>query len=53
MNCTNEGQPYSFHPGGVNVTLSDGSTRFIKETINGQIFWGLCGRADGMIIGEY
>jgi prepilin-type N-terminal cleavage/methylation domain-containing protein len=26
--------PDSFHPGGVNVCLGDGSTRFISETIN-------------------
>ena len=53
MNCTNESQPYGFHPGGVNVTFADGSTRFLKETINGRVFWGLCGRADGMVLGEY
>ncbi|WP_406694222.1 DUF1559 domain-containing protein [Singulisphaera sp. Ch08] len=53
MNCTNESQPYSFHPGGVNVTFADGSSRFLKETINGRVFWGLCGRADAMVIGEY
>jgi len=53
MNCSNESQPYSFHPGGVNVTFADGSTRFLKETMNGRVFWGLCGRDDGMVIGEY
>jgi len=53
MNCTNEWQPFSFHSGGVNVTFADGSSRFIKETINGRVFWGLCGRADGMLLGEY
>jgi prepilin-type processing-associated H-X9-DG protein len=26
--------PASFHPGGVNVALCDGSVRFIKETID-------------------
>ena len=25
----------SFHPGGVNVGLGDGSTRFVAETIDG------------------
>jgi prepilin-type N-terminal cleavage/methylation domain-containing protein/prepilin-type processing-associated H-X9-DG protein len=28
----------SFHPGGVNVLMGDGSTRFIKNTISSQIF---------------
>jgi prepilin-type processing-associated H-X9-DG protein len=26
--------PTSYHPGGVNVSLADGSVRFISETIN-------------------
>lgn len=53
MNCSNEYQPYSFHPGGVHITLADGSGRFLSETINGQVFWALCGRADGMVVGEF
>jgi prepilin-type N-terminal cleavage/methylation domain-containing protein len=27
-------QPYSFHPGGLNVVLGDGAVRFIDDTIN-------------------
>jgi len=34
MNCTNDGEPYSFHPGGINVGMCDGSVRFIAETIS-------------------
>ncbi len=33
--------PTSFHPGGVNVCMSDGSVRFIKDTVNLQAWWGL------------
>jgi prepilin-type N-terminal cleavage/methylation domain-containing protein/prepilin-type processing-associated H-X9-DG protein len=33
MNCTNSGEPYSFHPGGMNVGLVDGSVRFLKQSI--------------------
>ncbi|MBA4062741.1 MAG: prepilin-type cleavage/methylation domain-containing protein [Isosphaera sp.] len=33
MNCTNSGEPYSFHPGGINVCLVDGSVRFVRETV--------------------
>lgn len=31
----------SEHPGGVNVTLADGSVRFVGETINEQVWWGI------------
>lgn len=34
INCTNDSELYSFHSGGLNVTLADGSVRFIRETIN-------------------
>ena len=49
-NCGVEfGQYYkaaSNHPGGVNVALGDGSVRFLKETINREIYWAL-GTRDG------
>ena len=53
MNCNNEFQPYSFHTGGVHITLADGSGRFISENIDGHTFWALCGRADGEVVGEF
>jgi prepilin-type N-terminal cleavage/methylation domain-containing protein len=53
INCTNEWQPFSFHTGGVQITLADGSGRFLSENINGQVFWALSGRADGQIVGEF
>ena len=31
----------SYHPGGVNVLMGDGSVRFIKDTINGATWRGL------------
>jgi prepilin-type N-terminal cleavage/methylation domain-containing protein/prepilin-type processing-associated H-X9-DG protein len=33
MNCTNESEPYSFHGGGINVCLADGSVRFVRQTV--------------------
>ena len=40
----------SFHPGGINVLLGDGSVRFIKNSINIQTWWALGTKAGGEII---
>ncbi len=34
MNCTNDSEMYSFHIGGVQTVLADGSVRFISENIS-------------------
>jgi prepilin-type N-terminal cleavage/methylation domain-containing protein len=36
--------PNSWHPAGVNLALSDGSVRFIKNTVNVQSWWALGSR---------
>lgn len=33
--------PSSNHPGGVQVTMTDGSVRFVKDTINYQTWWAI------------
>src|SRR5262249_13177958 len=30
VNCTNDGELYSFHPGGANTVMADGSVRLLK-----------------------
>ncbi len=40
----------SFHPGGVNVLLGDGSVRFLKDTINGSVWRALGSPGGGEII---
>ena len=40
----------SNHPGGVNVTMGDGSVRFIKDTISGPTWWALGTRNFGEVI---
>ncbi|HMF38389.1 MAG TPA: H-X9-DG-CTERM domain-containing protein [Isosphaeraceae bacterium] len=40
----------SFHPGGVNVLLMDGSVRFIKSSINLSVWNALGTRAGGEVL---
>jgi prepilin-type N-terminal cleavage/methylation domain-containing protein/prepilin-type processing-associated H-X9-DG protein len=40
----------SYHPGGANVLLGDGSVRFIKSTINQNVWMALGTKANGEII---
>ena len=40
----------SYHPGGANVLMADGSVRFLKDSTNQQTVWALCTRAQGEII---
>jgi prepilin-type processing-associated H-X9-DG protein len=42
--------PNSFHPGGANVGMCDGSVRFLKNTTNITIVWGLGSIAGGEVI---
>ena len=34
INCTNDSEFYSFHTGGINVCMADGSVRFLQQSIN-------------------
>ena len=40
----------SYHPGGVNVLMTDGSVRFIKNTVNQTTWWSLGTIAGGEVI---
>jgi prepilin-type N-terminal cleavage/methylation domain-containing protein/prepilin-type processing-associated H-X9-DG protein len=40
----------SFHPGGANIGMCDGSVRFLKNTTNITIVWGLGSIAGGEVI---
>jgi prepilin-type N-terminal cleavage/methylation domain-containing protein/prepilin-type processing-associated H-X9-DG protein len=42
--------PTSFHPGGVNVAMTDGSVRFIKDSVNQTTWWALGTRNGGEVI---
>lgn len=47
FNVSNEGEGYSFHPGGMNVVMGDASTRFLEETIDLRVFCAMITRAGG------
>ena len=49
MNKTNNGEAFSWHPNGMNVTRTDGSTAFISEDIDLRVFAALITRAGGEV----
>ena len=52
MNCNNAYEVYSFHPGGANAAMADGSVRFVRETIPIRTLATLSTRAAGEVIAE-
>ena len=40
----------SYHPGGVNVTLLDGSVKFVKDSINPAIWRAIATREGGEVV---
>jgi len=40
----------SRHPGGVNVTMTDGSVKFIKDTVNAMTWYSLATRANAEVL---
>jgi len=57
INCTNARAygtgGYSFHAGGINVLLADGSQRFISENVSGVTYRSLISRDEGDPVGEF
>ena len=49
MNCTNNTEFYSFHTGGCNSLMGDGSVRFIRDSITITSMVALLTRANGEI----
>ena len=40
----------SYHPGGANILMCDGSVRFLKDTVNIQTLWAIGSRAQGEVV---
>jgi prepilin-type N-terminal cleavage/methylation domain-containing protein/prepilin-type processing-associated H-X9-DG protein len=51
-NCGPNDEPFAFHPGGVNVTMGDGSVRFLSDSIDGVVVKWMVGAEDGQTINE-
>ena len=47
INCTNDGEIYSFHSGGANVLFADGSVHFLSTSINMTTFAALFTKTGG------
>ncbi len=45
VNVDNSGEIFSFHHGGSNVALADGSIRFLTQSASLEIIGGLCSRS--------
>jgi prepilin-type N-terminal cleavage/methylation domain-containing protein/prepilin-type processing-associated H-X9-DG protein len=52
INCSNNAEVFSFHQGGANVVLGDGSVKFLRDSITMQTLYLLACRADGYPISE-
>jgi prepilin-type N-terminal cleavage/methylation domain-containing protein len=52
-NCGPNDEPFSFHTGGVNATLGDGSVRFISESADWRTLKWLAASQDGNTIGDF
>ena len=52
MSCNNDSEPYSFHPGGMNVSIADGSVRFLQENISAATFAALVTPRGGEVVGS-
>jgi prepilin-type N-terminal cleavage/methylation domain-containing protein/prepilin-type processing-associated H-X9-DG protein len=52
INCTNDGEVYSFHPGGANALFADGSVHFLKADMSLRVLAALVTRAGGEVVPE-
>ena len=54
INATNKwANPFSFHTGGVNVALADGSVRFLSDTASNLAFIALCTDSGGEVVSDF
>ncbi len=49
-NCGPNDEPFSYHQGGVNAVMGDGSVRFIRDGINFRVLKYSVGATDGQVV---
>ena len=52
INCTNDAELYSFHPGGANVVMADGSVHFLKAGLDIRVLAALVTRSGGELTSD-
>ncbi len=50
LNCTNDREVYSFHPGGANAVFADGSVHFLPAAMSIRTLAALVTRAGGEVV---
>jgi len=50
INCTNDREVYSFHPGGANAVFADGSVHFLGASMDIRVLGGLVTRAGEEVV---
>ena len=53
INCTNYDNYYSFHTGGAQILLVDGSVRFVSQNVDLETLARLVHVNDGQVLGEF
>ena len=52
-NCGPNDEPFSFHTGGAQCVLGDGSAHFLSENLDQGVLRRLCDPKDGLVLGEF
>jgi len=53
INMTNDSEMYSFHTGGAQVLMCDGTVRFVSQNMSASVLGALSTRNTGDIVGEW
>lgn len=53
INCTNNNEAYSFHPGGIQAVFVDGHVDFISENIHTSIYMALITARGREVVGDF